>query len=259
MDPPQQAYESNDNGARFQKQYPTLRYRRHQEPAKPNQAAYMTYADALRAASSLIPWASPRADLLLTLIQFNVYRALIHNMTILKLDIITTDCVFEVSPEAHLHAVSSTPPMPIPASLAPTTLQLTVLHPPWIDLFPLPRVRDNLILLQGSFDSDELCDDALGYIVRDDESDSEDRPQCGNPERGYGIDREKEWLKEERNGMIVWGDPWDIASWEMTEGFLIKYGAFMTGCEDEIIGATNRWRKMRGERPLRWPLGLKTS
>lgn len=50
-------------------------------------------------------------------------------------------------------------------------------------------------------------------------------------------------------GMLIWGEPWRIDGWEVTEGFLRKWGWLLKGC-DEMIEASNRWRGLRGEEPL---------
>lgn len=47
----------------------------------------------------------------------------------------------------------------IPESLRPTYLQLTVPHPPWIDRFPFPQMRDNMIVLLGVIDEEEFLAD----------------------------------------------------------------------------------------------------
>lgn len=52
----------------------------------------------------------------------------------------------------------------------------------------------------------------------------------------------------ERRGIIAWSPPWDIAGWEMSEGFLSKWGWLFRGVG--VLAATNRWRVERGEEPL---------
>ncbi|CRG92404.1 hypothetical protein PISL3812_09463 [Talaromyces islandicus] len=47
----------------------------------------------------------------------------------------------------------------IPANLHPTALQLYSIHPPWIDRFPFPRMRDNLITLIGLLEEEEFLQD----------------------------------------------------------------------------------------------------
>ncbi len=81
-----------------------------------------------------------------------------------------------------------------------------------------------MIRLQGTFDHSELWDDLLG---------------------GWKEGRDEVDLK----GMIVWRDPWDWRGWELTEGFVKKWGFLLMGCE-EAIEPTNSWRAARGEPPL---------
>lgn len=161
-------------------------------------------------------------DHLLTLVQYNVYRGLLTNMTILALP-----TIFSCDEAVPRLAASVLPfPADIPPSLIPTELQRTVLHEPWVDLFPLPALRDNIIRASGTYDKCELCDDALGTMF-DEELSNHD----------------------ERNSIVVWGEPWDVNSWEIMEGFARKWGWLLVGC-GELIAATNRWRAIRGERPL---------
>ncbi|OAP60783.1 hypothetical protein AYL99_05785 [Fonsecaea erecta] len=47
----------------------------------------------------------------------------------------------------------------IPVSLRPTALQLTVNHPSWIDRFPFPKMRDNMITLMSIIDEEEFVAD----------------------------------------------------------------------------------------------------
>ncbi|KAF2705645.1 hypothetical protein K504DRAFT_94166 [Pleomassaria siparia CBS 279.74] len=54
----------------------------------------------------------------------------------------------------------STPAGPnIPLPLHPTHLQLTTMHALWIDRFPFPKMRDNLIILFGMLDDQEMIED----------------------------------------------------------------------------------------------------
>lgn len=50
-------------------------------------------------------------------------------------------------------------PSSIPSSLHPTALQLTTIHPSWVDRFPFPRMRDNLITLSGIIEEEEFMRD----------------------------------------------------------------------------------------------------
>jgi hypothetical protein len=51
----------------------------------------------------------------------------------------------------------------IPSSLRPTDLQRSTPHHPWLDIFPLPRTRDNLIRAGDHLDDDELCHDLTAF------------------------------------------------------------------------------------------------
>ncbi|KAL2808061.1 hypothetical protein BJX63DRAFT_436448 [Aspergillus granulosus] len=175
-------------------------------------------------------------DHLLTLIQFNAYRAFLTNMKILALptifscgdptSLIAASCASSLELDLPT-ATTATTPGNLPPYLIPTPLQLSLTHEPWIDLFPLPALRDNLLRFRGQIDSCELCDDILGTMF-------EDQVQSPN---------------DNRNGLIIWGEPWDVASWELMEGFVAKWGFLLVGCE-VLIDGTNRWRATRGEEPL---------
>ena len=53
-----------------------------------------------------------------------------------------------------------TPALPLP--LHPTPLQMTRIHLPYIDCFPIPKLRDNLIIWNGLVDKEDFCADLLG-------------------------------------------------------------------------------------------------
>ncbi|KAF7555942.1 hypothetical protein G7Z17_g1766 [Cylindrodendrum hubeiense] len=53
-----------------------------------------------------------------------------------------------------------------------------------------------------------------------------------------------------RKGLIVWGEPHEMQSWEATPGFLTKWSWVVEGCED-LVEISNRWRMKRGEEPMR--------
>lgn len=86
--------------------------------------------------------------------------------------------------------------------------------------------RDNVLLALGTFDEDDLWADIMGGMF-------EGFPQS----------------EIERRGVIAWSPPWDVSGWEISEGFLKKWKMFFKGCE-EVLEATNKWRALRGEKPL---------
>ncbi|KAJ5133087.1 hypothetical protein N7526_004452 [Penicillium atrosanguineum] len=162
-------------------------------------------------------------DHLITLLQFNALRALVVNRTLISGILVTPlDCDEEV-----IHIIPyPTKPEILPSTLLPTTLQQTVPHGDWIDLFPYPEGRDRLIQAAGTFDEDELWADCIGGLYE-----------------GFPDD------EVERRGIIAWSPPWDISGWEMSEGFLRKWGWLFKGLSGALV-ATNRWRMERGEEPL---------
>jgi Domain of unknown function (DUF3425) len=162
-------------------------------------------------------------DHLITLLQFNALRALAVNRTLISGILVTPlDCDEEV-----IHVIPyPTKPELLPSTLLPTTLQQTVPHGDWIDMFPCPEGRDRLIRAAGTFDEDELWADCIGGLYE-----------------GFPDD------EVERRGIIAWSPPWDITGWEMSEGFLRKWGWLFKGLPGSLE-ATNRWRMERGEEPF---------
>ncbi|KAM3437933.1 hypothetical protein NHJ13734_004396 [Beauveria thailandica] len=102
-----------------------------------------------------------------------------------------------------------------PASLTPTPLQLRIPHHPWIDLLPLPRMRDNWLLAiyvqERLTEEDEvrLWDDLVEW------------DGGGSGGSGSGGDA----------SLVVWGEPSDPRSWEATVPFLRKWGRLLDGGE----------------------------
>ena len=173
----------------------------------------------------------PDTDQLLRLIQLNTIRAMTSNAKCLELPVDWLIC-HAISPFGFTgpsQAAYNVANQPSPRSLAPTNLQLRIPHHPWIDLFPLPRMRDNLLAV--------TC---ASEILTEEEEEQlwADLVEWGS----FGT---------EAAGLIVWGNPWDPRNWEATIPFLKRWGWVLHGC-DEILDATNYWRHQRGERPLRF-------
>lgn len=170
----------------------------------------------------------PCMDHLLTLTKFNVFRALLGNLAALGLNIQAV----EDGGDAALSPFNSSTNVPmdfqrydnhkrniLPASLLPTITQRSVPHHPWLDCFPYPRMRDNLINAPEDFDDCEICIDIM------------------DPANG-------------EIGIMVWGDPWLPQSWEVSELFLQKWSWVIEGCP-EILVHSNYWRARRGLKTLR--------
>ena len=162
---------------------------------------------------------SPRTEHLLVLVKFNVFRALMSNARDLGISdkgIMDDDALSPYSDPCHPRFIPA-----IPVALQPTKLQKQICHHPWIDALPIPCMRDNLLLAGDSYDDQKLCADLVGI-------------------HGESNDG---------NGMIVWGDPWDPAGWEVTESFVKNWGWTISG-HAQLFQSTNYWREQRGERPL---------
>ncbi|KAJ6096997.1 Concanavalin A-like lectin/glucanase subgroup [Penicillium sp. IBT 16267x] len=172
---------------------------------------------------------SPSADHLLKLTKLNVFRAFGHNMRLIgtNLDEMNDDTIsifntFLPSPLPKIGESSpdQTTESHLPVSLRPTKIQRTVPHHPWLDFFPIPKMRDNLIQAGDEWNDEELCLEIMGFWTN---GSSEDV------------------------GLIVWGDPWDVSNWELTEPFLKKWLWVVRGCP-ELMNSTNAWRAKRGEK-----------
>lgn len=62
-------------------------------------------------------------------------------------------------PDSEVKAKSPAEYLELPEYLRPTPLQMAMPHVRWIDTFPFPRLRDNMILLDGLIDLDEFVRD----------------------------------------------------------------------------------------------------
>ncbi|KAK3373538.1 hypothetical protein B0T24DRAFT_623697 [Lasiosphaeria ovina] len=161
--------------------------------------------------------------LFITIVQYNVLRGTITNMAILSLlDTLPMEC----SAALHVQTEYRNPGRggTVPEALMPTELQRTVAHAPWIDTIPSPQLRDNLILLDGQYDPDELCSDVMGGLFE-----------------GFNEAAVRGW--------ILWKEPWDARGWEVSAGFARKWAFLLRGCTS-VKAATNAWRESRGEEPL---------
>ena len=168
----------------------------------------------------------PSDQKLLTLMHFNLVRALTQNVFILSLN---PDKMNSELESPFTSAVSKPWMNALPETLRPTDLQKNVPHHPELDVFPFPRWRDNMLRRGWTQPKNDYCMDLL-YGVESKEAGRD----CGLPGR---------------TGLIAWGEPWLQDSWEIEEGFARKYRDFFDCCE-ELLESTNRWRAGRGEGPL---------
>ncbi len=168
------------------------------------------------------------ADHLLSLIYYNVYRAFISNMQLLNLDFDAMCSDNALS--SFLWRTSEDPICTLlPSSLQPTDLQRSVPHHPIWDIFPDPVIRDNILLYgEDNFDDVEFCLQIMGDAT---------------------INRDDDDNLQQRTGLIVWGEPWDTSSWEVSEHFAKSWPWFLRGAMD-LLASTNRWRATREEPPI---------
>ncbi|RDK41230.1 hypothetical protein M752DRAFT_284717 [Aspergillus phoenicis ATCC 13157] len=164
-----------------------------------DQVAYEGYASG-----------NPCLDHLLTLTKFNVLRAFMQNLALLG---IPFQGIEEDTPSPFNNALQSVFARKLPPGLSPTVTQIHVPHHPWLDCFPFPQARDNLIRVADLLNDCDLCGDIMD-------------PANGDV------------------GMIIWGDPWLPESWEVSEFFLRKWSWVIKGCP-EIILSSNVWRARR--------------
>ncbi|KAH0498790.1 hypothetical protein TgHK011_006027 [Trichoderma gracile] len=185
------------------------------------------------------------SQLLLSVMQFNVIRAMVTNARWMGLsmedmgeDIISP---FYAGGDGRSSSLPALPPavccgsapvqqqhddelQHVPLALRPTALQRQVAHHPWIDLCPQPSLRDALLRRLHHLDEDEFCHHMfLQSHMSDDDG---------------------------MIGMVVWGEAWDPASYEISATMVRKWPWLADECPD-IIRTTNYWRATRRERPLR--------
>jgi hypothetical protein len=170
---------------------------------------------------------SHRPAILPSLIRLNAVNAVSKNAVHIGIPLEGLCCDDVTSPwsiKTFGPLESTITPLSCPESLYPTKLQTEIEHHPWVDLLPIPQLRDNMLRAYtgGIIDEDELCFDILGLTC------------------SQGLDDAF---------LIVWGEAHDAASWEVSVGFLKKWGWLLKGCP-ELVESTNRWRQQRGESTL---------
>ncbi|KAF4813201.1 hypothetical protein CGCSCA5_v008584 [Colletotrichum siamense] len=109
---------------------------------------------------------APRPSALHVLIRLRVLAALAHNAIAIGFPpqgLCREDFISPYNLSGPLELENFDLTTPGRESLRPTNLQRRILHHPWIDLFPFPIFRDNLLLAMASglVDDDQLCADIL--------------------------------------------------------------------------------------------------
>ncbi|KAL2843259.1 hypothetical protein BJX68DRAFT_278096 [Aspergillus pseudodeflectus] len=260
--------------------YRVDRWRLHlEEPASASASGVRVHASE-RWTTPVLP-----ADHLLSLIQLNVSRGLRQNKTTLwastfyYMPTLNSYCNTTSPPTPFLPATihpdtlfygsslitSITNPASLPQTLIPTEPQMQLVHATWINILPFPRMRENLIRFEACFNHAEFLDDLVGGLVDTGRffrgpagllgKDTRRTISGLHNDRETGpdvtvVDDDNDEVTSTRNGLIIWGEPYQAEAWEATPGFLRKWAWAVVGC-DELIASTNRWRGLRGEGPVR--------
>ena len=152
-----------------------------------------------------------RCDLLLSVTQYNIIAAMNVNAGLFGL---TMESLRQDIPSPFGMAnIWSLPP-----SLQPTQHQIDIPHHPWIDLCPIPFIRDVLLLHESRYDDEELCHDLFNGC-------------------------------NQQPGMLVWGEAWDPSAYEISEALFNKW-KWLFGAWHGVFQSSNYWRRKRGEAPL---------
>jgi hypothetical protein len=163
-------------------------------------------------------------DHLIILVQINVVRGCLTNHRLIggRVPPAPHDCT-----NASISIFPGTEEIrDLPPNLHPTALQRAKRHGNWIDVLPHPVWRDNILSALGKFSPEDFGSDIIGGLF------------TGQPASACQM-----------KGLLVWSEPWHYTSWEISEGFIKKWGWTLIGCMD-MIEATNEWRRKRGERPI---------
>lgn len=116
-------------------------------------------------------------------------------------------CDRPLDPSIFIHIFAAAPP-----SLMPTALQSTIPHYPYLDILPIPALRNKLLKANDIIDVREMWQDLSAGEVK------------------------------------VWGNtPWEEGGWEIGERFAVKWWFLM---DEEVLKGTNFWRRMRNEKLL---------
>lgn len=138
----------------------------------------------------------------------------------------------------------------LPCTIMPTALQMERHHSAWIDMIPFPRVRDNLIRWEGYFDQRAFLRDLIGEIGGPTPPETECSRELPVSTMTLAVAHDSAG-GDQPGGLIVWGEPHELSSWELTPEFLAKWMWVAEGCEELLVGMSNRWRLARGDDPMR--------
>jgi hypothetical protein len=166
-------------------------------------------------------------------------RALLANASVLSISC-TLPASGRHTPSIFLSMFSLTPP-----SLSPLPLQTSKPHYPYLDLIPIPALRERLLIAHDLVDG-------MSLHVSFPKSTLSVRPfkmsGCSALISTFQFAGQEMW-NDLSSDVRVWGtNPWEESAWEIDERFATKWW-FLMG--DEVLRGTNVWRGARGERALR--------
>lgn len=111
------------------------------------------------------------------------------------------------NPGIFIHSTVVCPP-----ALMPTALQSLIPHYPYLDIIPIPALRNKLLKANDIIEVQEIWQDLSVGEVK------------------------------------VWGNTsWEEEGWEIGERFALKWWFLM---DEEVLKSTNFWRRMRNEKAL---------
>ncbi|KAF5965352.1 hypothetical protein FBULB1_12290 [Fusarium bulbicola] len=204
--------------------------------------------------------ASPLSDHLLYLINYNAFRGLFQNKV--SLSQVTDHLVLEEGRAEKLDvmvglkrdAICVETGLDVPPHLRPTDLQSTKVHATWIDFIPFPKMRDKLITHHDHFNHRLLVTDIMGDLLEDIMFNKYGEGTGPRGRRLVSRGKPGDYASD-RRGLIIWGEPHRMESWEVTPRFLERWGWAVEGCP-ELMRATNHWRALRGEVPKWVRIGI---
>jgi len=206
-------------------------------------------------------WSISQDHRLLHLIGYNVTRGLFMNLSILDVVWIYFPQSFSSCGPAPVFPTAPDPEamwdetmrsmLNLPRGLAPTTKQLEMAHPRWIDLVPCAQLRNNLIDIYtlGTVDMDELAEDLVGSVFDEQTCDAAINVTIEADGSLSQCDYAETRGEFKECGIVAWSDPWEISGWEFQGKVIEKWAFVFQGCY-ELLASTNRWRIARGEDAL---------
>ncbi|KAF4961560.1 hypothetical protein FGADI_184 [Fusarium gaditjirri] len=211
---------------------------------------YSQQLDMHQRLRALTGGASPLSDHLLYLINYNAFRGLFQNKVILSQ--VTDHLVLvegrteklDVMVGLKRDAICVETGLVVPPHLRPTALQSARVHATWIDFIPFPKMRDNLITHHEHFNHRLLVTDIMGDLLDDIMFNKYGEGTGPRGRRLVSRGKPGDYASD-RRGMIIWGEPHRMESWEVTPRFLERWGWAVEGCP-ELMRATNHWRALRG-------------